>query len=385
MYVGVDLPGYFPIKGPFPGSSRNSSSASTSYSSIQVQSDICSNKSHGAESLPPRIIESKSDFYLRRLWGEPSEVLFGFFIFHASIIKTVGFEKEADIFGDIHGWLGSEEHINAAINKFSEDFQILLFHYDVQTSEWDEFEWSRRAIHVSGDTTMIIEPKVIAARAGVMAARAGVMAARAGNGGKQGLGHCLKGTWYAKRFLQPDIVVAYDYIFIWDEDLGVEHFNEWQCREANGFLLSRERMAVLDANLAPKEACQLCVGNTGNSCAVDAGDSFNVIAYCCSHLMSGPFALPMLKAFCAPNYGYALPIAKQSGLQAVIGVALLVGATRYITVGRHPRALCSPLWDFGAGRQEGFKIVVVEAEDMEGAAGVCMEYQFMRYRCKKRV
>ncbi|KAH9606384.1 hypothetical protein KSS87_017288, partial [Heliosperma pusillum] len=31
--------------------------------------------------------------------------------------------------------------------------------------------------------------------------------------------------WYAKRFLHPDIVAAYDYIFIWDEDLGVEHFN----------------------------------------------------------------------------------------------------------------------------------------------------------------
>ncbi|KAI3778960.1 hypothetical protein L2E82_08350 [Cichorium intybus] len=24
-------------------------------------------------------------------------------------------------------------------------------------------------------------------------------------------------VWYAKRFLHPDIVVAYDYIFIWDE------------------------------------------------------------------------------------------------------------------------------------------------------------------------
>lgn len=35
--------------------------------------------------------------------------------------------------------------------------------------------------------------------------------------------------WYAKRFLHPDIVAPYDYIFIWDEDLGVENFNpeEW--------------------------------------------------------------------------------------------------------------------------------------------------------------
>lgn len=35
--------------------------------------------------------------------------------------------------------------------------------------------------------------------------------------------------WYAKRFLHPNIVAAYDYIFMWDEDLGVEHFDaeEW--------------------------------------------------------------------------------------------------------------------------------------------------------------
>jgi len=63
----------------------------------------------------------------------------------------------------------------------------MLFHYDGRTTEWDEFEWSKRAIHVS----------------------------------------VRKQTkwWYAKRFLHPDIVARYDYIFIWDEDLGVNHFN----------------------------------------------------------------------------------------------------------------------------------------------------------------
>lgn len=35
------------------------------------------------------------------------------------------------------------------ILQFSENFTILLFHYDGRTSEWDEFEWSKRAIHVS--------------------------------------------------------------------------------------------------------------------------------------------------------------------------------------------------------------------------------------------
>ncbi|XP_029130544.1 uncharacterized protein LOC109815107 isoform X2 [Cajanus cajan] len=33
--------------------------------------------------------------------------------------------------------------------KFSDDFAILLFHYDGRTSEWDQFEWSRNAIHIS--------------------------------------------------------------------------------------------------------------------------------------------------------------------------------------------------------------------------------------------
>lgn len=37
--------------------------------------------------------------------------------------------------------------------------------------------------------------------------------------------HIFLQRWYAKRFLHPDIVAEYDYIFIWDEDLGVEHFD----------------------------------------------------------------------------------------------------------------------------------------------------------------
>ncbi|XP_077229734.1 uncharacterized protein LOC143862548 [Tasmannia lanceolata] len=125
----------------------------------------------GTERLPPGIIVSESDFYLRRLWGKPSEDLA---IQKKYLVTfTVGYDQK--------------ENINAAVKKFSEDFTILLFHYDGRTSEWDEFEWSKRAIHVSA----------------------------------------RKQTkwWYAKRFLHPDIVAQYEYIFIWDEDLGVEHFN----------------------------------------------------------------------------------------------------------------------------------------------------------------
>jgi hypothetical protein len=31
--------------------------------------------------------------------------------------------------------------------------------------------------------------------------------------------------WFAKRFLHPDMVTPYEYIFVWDEDLGVENFD----------------------------------------------------------------------------------------------------------------------------------------------------------------
>ncbi|CAN6559823.1 unnamed protein product [Malus baccata var. baccata] len=126
---------------------------------------------HGAETLPPGIIVPQSDLYIRRLWGEPSEDLKVTPKYLVSF--TVGINQKMNI--------------DAAIKKFSENFTILLFHYDGRTSEWEEFEWSKRAIHVSVKR----QAK----------------------------------WWYAKRFLHPDVVAAYEYIFIWDEDLGVEHFN----------------------------------------------------------------------------------------------------------------------------------------------------------------
>ncbi|KAL9659927.1 hypothetical protein QQ045_024737 [Rhodiola kirilowii] len=125
----------------------------------------------GSERLPPGIVVFESDFFLRRLWGEPSEDI----------------KKKPKYLVTFTVGLDQKENINAAVKKFSDDFQILLFHYDGRTSEWNDYEWSQRAIHVS----------------------------------------VKKQTkwWYAKRFLHPDIVAAYEYIFIWDEDLGVEHFD----------------------------------------------------------------------------------------------------------------------------------------------------------------
>ncbi|KAG0491129.1 hypothetical protein HPP92_007992 [Vanilla planifolia] len=125
----------------------------------------------GTERLPPEFIQPESDLYLRQLWGDPSEdpnchqkYLVAF---------TVGLDQK--------------NNIDAAVKKFSDNFTIVLFHYDRRTSDWDEFEWSKRVVHVS------VEKQTK--------------------------------WWYAKRFLHPDIVSRYEYIFIWDEDLGLENFD----------------------------------------------------------------------------------------------------------------------------------------------------------------
>ncbi|KAI4384154.1 hypothetical protein MLD38_002342 [Melastoma candidum] len=125
----------------------------------------------GAESLPPGILAAESDLYQRRLWGDPKEDLTSRPRYLVAF--TVGYRQ-----GD---------NINAAIKKFSGNFTIILFHYDGQITKWDKFAWSKQAIHIS-------VPKQTK-------------------------------WWYAKRFLHPDIVAPYDYIFLWDEDIGVEHFD----------------------------------------------------------------------------------------------------------------------------------------------------------------
>ncbi|CAF2003802.1 hypothetical protein Bca4012_078598 [Brassica carinata] len=126
----------------------------------------------GAEMLPPSFVEAESDLYLRRLWGLPKDDLPEVKPKYL-VAFTVAYEQR--------------KNIDACIKKFSDNFTVVLFHYDGRTSEYDEFEWSKRAIHVS-------VPKQTK-------------------------------WWYAKRFLHPDIIAPYEYIFLWDEDLGVENFD----------------------------------------------------------------------------------------------------------------------------------------------------------------
>ncbi|CAA7027882.1 unnamed protein product [Microthlaspi erraticum] len=123
----------------------------------------------GSETLPRGIVASTSDLEVRPLWGakryKPKPNLLAM----AAAIKQ-------------------KESVNKIVQKFaSSEFVVMLFHYDGAVDEWKEFEWSETAIHIS----VVNQTK----------------------------------WWFAKRFLHPDIVSAYSYIFLWDEDLGVDHFD----------------------------------------------------------------------------------------------------------------------------------------------------------------
>ncbi|PKI37767.1 hypothetical protein CRG98_041848 [Punica granatum] len=81
-----------------------------------------------------------------------------------------------------------KDNVNKIVMKFMlNNFTVMIFHYDGVVDEWNKFEWSSRAIHVSA----VSQTK----------------------------------WWFAKRFLHPDIVSEYEYIFLWDEDLEVDNFD----------------------------------------------------------------------------------------------------------------------------------------------------------------
>uniref|UniRef100_A0ACD5YXX6 Uncharacterized protein n=1 Tax=Avena sativa TaxID=4498 RepID=A0ACD5YXX6_AVESA len=150
---------------------RNSTSSTSNATSSGTAGVAAGAKSEaGAERrLPPGIRVSESDLHLRRLLGSPRE---DSPTRKYLLALAVGYDERANI--------------NATVHKFSDNFDIVLFHYDGRTTEWDEFEWSREVAHVSA----------------------------------------RKQTkwWFAKRFLHPSTVAPYDYVFLWDEDLGVDNF-----------------------------------------------------------------------------------------------------------------------------------------------------------------
>lgn len=137
----------------------------------ETKSNICEKECRpdGTETLPRGIVVRTTDLERRPLWGPPKK------------------KSPMNLLGIAVG-MKQKQNVNEMVKKFLlADFAIMLFHYDGNVDGWRDLEWSNSAIHVSA----VNQTK----------------------------------WWFAKRFLHPDIVASYEYIFLWDEDLGVEHFD----------------------------------------------------------------------------------------------------------------------------------------------------------------
>ncbi|XP_047085272.1 uncharacterized protein LOC124696611 [Lolium rigidum] len=127
----------------------------------------------GGKALPRGIVHGTSNLEMVSMVGDPEK-------HHGGSSKSllaipVGIKNKAAV--------------DKLVSKFPADrFTLMVFHYDgAGEDQWDDLEWSRRAVHVSarGQTKW----------------------------------------WFAKRFLHPDIVAEYDYVFLWDEDVEVDAFD----------------------------------------------------------------------------------------------------------------------------------------------------------------
>lgn len=133
-------------------------------------------KPSGSETLPQGIISSKSNLEMQPLWYSSR-----------SSSRKDNVESSKSLLAIAVG-IKQKNVVNDIVKKFCDSkFTVMLFHYDGVVDAWRDLEWSDSVLHVSA----INQTK----------------------------------WWFAKRFLHPDIVTEYNYIFLWDEDLGVENFH----------------------------------------------------------------------------------------------------------------------------------------------------------------
>ncbi|XP_021736397.1 uncharacterized protein LOC110702946 [Chenopodium quinoa] len=139
------------------------------------KSSFCRNRCRppGSEALPEGVVVQTSNLELRPLWD--------------SVLVKEKLKPSLNLLAIAVG-VKKKKIVHKIVEKFlSNGFVIMLFHYDGIVDQWSDFKWNNEVIHVS-----------------------------AKNQTK---------WWFAKRFLHPDIVAEYDYIFLWDEDLDVANFN----------------------------------------------------------------------------------------------------------------------------------------------------------------
>ncbi|KAG0500710.1 hypothetical protein HPP92_000782 [Vanilla planifolia] len=123
--------------------------------------------------LPHGIVQQNSDLELKPLWVSGS----------SQIVEQNNRKLLAISVG-----IKQKRNVDTIVNKFlPENFTVILFHYDGNVNGWHDLLWSNEAIHVAA--------------------------------------HNQTKWWFAKRFLHPDVVSIYEYLFLWDEDIGVENFH----------------------------------------------------------------------------------------------------------------------------------------------------------------
>ncbi|CAA0817927.1 Protein of unknown function (DUF707 [Striga hermonthica] len=131
--------------------------------------------SRSLDSLPHGIIEARTDLELKPLWTASSSR------------SKASAHRSCNLLAMPVG-IKQKKNVDTVVRKFlSKNFTIILFHYDGNLDGWWDLGWSTRAVHI--------------------------------------VAHNQTKWWFAKRFLHPAVVSIYDYIFLWDEDLGVNHFH----------------------------------------------------------------------------------------------------------------------------------------------------------------
>ncbi|CAN1284265.1 hypothetical protein LINPERPRIM_LOCUS18569 [Linum perenne] len=121
-------------------------------------------------NLPRGIVTAHSDMELKPLWSTNS------------VQTSVAASSHRYLLAMAVG-ITQKRNVDIVVRK---NFSVMLFHYDGNLDGWWDLEWSSKAVHI--------------------------------------VAHNQTKWWFAKRFLHPAVVSIYDYIFLWDEDLGVQHF-----------------------------------------------------------------------------------------------------------------------------------------------------------------
>lgn len=125
-----------------------------------------------SEPLPRGIVQGESNLEMVSMVGDPEH----------------GRQKASRSLLAIPVGIKNKAAVDKLVSKFpAEEFALMLFHYDGAVEQWGDLEWHGRAVHVAaaGQTKW----------------------------------------WFAKRFLHPDVVAEYDYVFLWDEDVEVDAFD----------------------------------------------------------------------------------------------------------------------------------------------------------------